>query len=803
MPSLLKRRTPRSASCSVVAAAGIYALVGGLASFAGWPLDVPRLTEWDGHGVSIQPNTALVTAAAGLALLTTSVGMRWPAAVIGAAVGLTAAATLLENLADVDLGIDTAFLFGRPWGRRGTLAPGRMGVPASFCWTLAGLALVLSTRGDAARRWVPALGIVVTSVAVLSLVGYAFGADTLFAVPRWTTIAMQTATFLLAVGIGLVAAVPERDPTRTLLADSGAGEVARRALPLVITLPLVFGYLRLRGQDAGLFDTAMGTALLALSMSLLTAAVVWWGIRALARRERALSAAAALRDQAEARLREGQEFISRITHVAPTMLYVYDLAAARNVWVNRTVVTALGYSEAEVHQMGPDLLPRLLHPDDAARYRDHFERLRRLADDETAEFEYRMRHRDGTWRWLLSHEMAYAHAADGLVTQIVGAAQDITDRKHAEQALRDSDRRKDEFLATLAHELRNPLAPIRNGLHILRLAGNDAPANGPVVEMMERQVNHMVRLVDDLLEVSRISRGKIELRRETVELAAAVRMAVDAVGPTVAAAGHRLEISLPAEPIRLDADPVRLAQVLTNLLNNAAKYTDPGGQIWITACRDGPTAVIAVRDTGIGIPAEMLPRIFDLFMQVDHGKDFARGGLGIGLALVKSLVELHGGTVKVASAGAGRGSEFTVRLPAVTAPASTDEVVDRPAGPAGLAERRILIVDDNRDAADSLAAMLRLLGAHVRVVYDGLSALDAASADRPTDVLLDIDMPGMDGYEVAVRLRQDTNLHGIQLVAVTGWGQDDDRRRSAEAGFDHHLVKPVGPAALQRVLAAP
>jgi signal transduction histidine kinase/ActR/RegA family two-component response regulator len=374
--------------------------------------------------------------------------------------------------------------------------------------------------------------------------------------------------------------------------------------------------------------------------------------------------------------------------------------------------------------------------------------------------------------------------------------ENIRERERVEAALRDADRRKDEFLATLAHELRNPLAPIGNAVHLLRLANGADPATDQICEMLERQVRHLVRLVDDLMEVSRITRGKVELRNEPVELAAAIRSAVEESQPLIEASGHQLAISLPPEPIILNGDPIRLSQVFANLLNNAAKYMDEGGQIWLQARREADMVVVSVRDTGIGIPAEMLPNIFQMFTQVDHSTRRAQGGLGIGLTLVQSLVEMHGGRVDARSPGVGKGSEFIVRLPlhrdaTATARNSRD---DRPPAMPG---RRVLVVDDNRDAAHSLGMLLKLLGVEVRVVNDGPAALQILPAFRPDVVLLDIGMPGMDGYEVARQIRQQSEWRHLTLIALTGWGQEEDRHRTSQAGFDHHLLKPADMTALK------
>jgi len=365
------------------------------------------------------------------------------------------------------------------------------------------------------------------------------------------------------------------------------------------------------------------------------------------------------------------------------------------------------------------------------------------------------------------------------------------------ERLSESDRRKDEFLATLSHELRNPLAPLRNSVQFLRMQEPADQAVAPIHQMMDRQVDHLVRLVDDLLEVSRISRGTFELRRERVELATVVRNAVDTSNPLIHAAGHQLTVSMPREPLWLDGDPVRLAQILANLLNNAATYTERGGRISVRAWHDDGHALIAVRDNGTGIAADALPRMFQMFHRGAASSRRNPSGLGIGLSLARGLAEMHGGTITVKSEGPGRGSEFTVRLPlAASQPAPAAE---RSADDA-LPPRRILVVDDNRDAADSLGLLLKVLGAEVRVARDGAEALEAYSSYDPAVVLLDIGMPGMDGYEVARRIRAQSPGPRPTIVALTGWGQENDRREAREAGFDHHMVKPAEIGALKELL---
>ena len=371
----------------------------------------------------------------------------------------------------------------------------------------------------------------------------------------------------------------------------------------------------------------------------------------------------------------------------------------------------------------------------------------------------------------------------------------------AEGLLREADRRKDEFMATLAHELRNPLAPLRNALELLRLANDDKTLIDQARGIMARQLDQMVRLIDDLLDMSRISQGKVQVRKEPVELAAVLQSAVETVRPLLEAQSHGFSVTLPPQTIHLNADPARLTQVIANLLNNAAKFTEKGGHIWVTAERQGNEAVVSVRDTGIGIDAEHLPHLFEMFSQAAPALERSQGGLGIGLSLVRGLVELHGGHVEAHSGGLGKGSEFIVRLPVMDVP--PERKLQEPATDLAVADVRkwrLLVVDDNRDAADSLAMMLRMMGHETRTAYDGAEAIEAAAAFRPEVVLLDIGLPRMNGYDVAHRMRLRWG-DGLALVALTGWGQEEDKRRALEAGFDHHLTKPVEATALEKLLA--
>jgi signal transduction histidine kinase len=375
----------------------------------------------------------------------------------------------------------------------------------------------------------------------------------------------------------------------------------------------------------------------------------------------------------------------------------------------------------------------------------------------------------------------------------------VLDNAHLYREILETDRRKDEFLAMLAHELRNPLSPILNALEILRLRGDDPAARERALTLARRQARHMARLVDDLLDVSRITRGKIELRKERVELSALVAHAIESSRGLLETRGHELTVSLPEEPIWLEADPARMEQVLANLLNNAAKYTDTGGKVWVTVePSERGEAVIRVRDTGAGIPRDMLGKVFDLFSQVDRSLDRSQGGLGIGLTLVRSLVGLHGGSVRALSAGPGQGTELVVRLPVL--PGAPQGGVEKTAS-TDARRRRILVVEDNVDSAAALFELLRLWGHDVRVALDGPAAVEVTARDPQEIVLLDIGLPGMDGYRVAEIMREQKGMEEARIAALTGYGQDADQQRSREAGIDRHFTKPVDVAVLREFLA--
>jgi PAS domain S-box-containing protein len=407
--------------------------------------------------------------------------------------------------------------------------------------------------------------------------------------------------------------------------------------------------------------------------------------------------------------------------------------------------------------------------------------------------------KDGT-EVAIEDSAAPIRDASGALSGAVMVFHDVTARRRAEMALRDGDRRKDEFIAILAHELRNPLAPIRQAALISKAPGATEEQKRWSHDVIERQVQYMSLLLDDLLDISRVTRGTLVLRMQPTELVSAVNVAIETARPMIDAKRHVLSIDLPHEPVQFTADPLRVAQVLSNLLTNAAKYTDPEGQIRLSASCEADHLLIRVTDSGVGINADSLPRIFEMFSQVHPTTDRSEGGLGIGLALAKGLVELHGGTIEASSAGLGHGSEFIVRLPCRVSPSSREVTANTAATPARITRRRVLVADDNRDSAETLAMLLRGDGHEVMIAHDGAAALAAFGGFAPDIVLLDIGMPGPNGYEVARQIRQGRVGAKVKLIAITGWGQEGDKERAYAAGFDHHLTKPVDTRQLSRLL---
>ena len=762
------RQIPFHAPAAVAIGAGAYSIIAGASALFGWALNLPILTDWTDQGISMFANTAICAALAGAALIVQTATGRLIGLVLArglaGAVALIAGLTFFEHVTGFNLGIDT-LLFDRPWGQGAASAPMRMGPPASVSYLILGVALVLTTFGAQARIGATTLAILTAAIASLSLTGYWFGADQLFGVAQLTGIALNTSTVIAALSIGLMSIVPEHGLVAALRRDDAGGELHRRLIVPIVIVPLLLGWLRILGQQAGFYDAAFGTALRSLTEVVLFFGLLWWTANriswqaSIAQKAHARLAAiietsddaiisksldgvietwnagaarifgytaaeavgkqitlvipselieeeaeilarlrrgeriehfetvratkdgrrinvslsiSPLRDahgnligaskiarditsrkHAEIALRESEHRFATFMQALPGLAWIKDLQG-RYVFINDAAQAPFGKSRGALYGKTDD---ELFSPETAAQFKQNDQDA--LSTPRGIEVIESLQHEDGIHYSIVSKFPI--PDAEGKAAYVGGVAIDITERMRAEEALRQADRRKDEFLATLAHELRNPLAPIRNAVQLLRLDASGGTIQS-AIEMLERQTTQMVRLIDDLLDVSRVSRGKIELRRERIELASVVNHAVEAAR-SHDADGHELTVTLPSEPIYLNADPIRLTQVIGNLLNNAYKFTPLGGCIRLLVERKDEHVVIRVQDTGIGIAADQLPHIFEMFSQVDTSLERSRAGLGIGLSLVQRLVELHGGTVEAHSKGIGLGAEFIIRLP--------------------------------------------------------------------------------------------------------------------------------------------
>jgi len=511
------------------------------------------------------------------------------------------------------------------------------------------------------------------------------------------------------------------------------------------------------------------------------------------------------RRDAEDRLRKSEERFDLAVKGSNEGVWDWSIQTG-DIYFSDRCMEMLGYAPQEAGS-ARERWREGVHPEDWPRIREALGK--HLKERAPYDVEFRKLNRHGEYRWFRSRGEA-VRTAWGDPIRMAGSVSDITDRKVLEEQVRlrveelaENDRRKDEFLATLAHELRNPLAPLSNAMAILSASGDEPGAFKRMRELMERQLGQMVRLIDDLLDVSRISRGKIDLRLERLDIASVIQQALEICRPLSEKASHRLEIDLPAEPVYIDADPVRLAQVFCNLLGNAFKFTEPNGHIRLATTIAGKELVVSIRDSGIGIPPDRLTDIFEIFTQLDRSLERPHSGLGIGLTLVKRLISLHGGEVVALSDGLGKGSEFVVRLPlADQQAAAVEPAVSRSSTSARASGKKVLVVDDNQDSANSMSILLRLAGNQVETAHDGLQALEIAASFRPQVVLLDIGMPKLNGYDAARRIRGEDWGKDALLVALTGWGQEEDRRKSREAGFDEHLVKPVDYDKLMKLLAS-
>jgi PAS domain S-box-containing protein len=749
---------------------GAAAAVIGSIWFALWLGGVPP--RWSAQGViTMKTNMALGHVLAGVALLLlggrVTPGRRAVAVVASALVLVTGAMTLAEHLFLVDLRIDQ-LLATEPPGAPGTAAPNRMGPPGAMTLTVLGaglLTLAFKRRGSAF------LGAAGFCLVLVPTVGMVYGVGELHSIPTSTGIARSSVVGLMLLSTGLILAPPSDGHVPLLWRRDAGGELLRRMLIPAALLPMVLGYVRLEGERRGLYGTNVGTGLFAVAVAAMFVLLLW-------RSAIQLSSAAA----------ERQRAISGMEHAAELL----DLGDAfvevdrdwRCVRVNANYEKLSRKTRTElIGRVLWDVFPESAHPDS-----QYWREYRRCMDERVpVQFDEYYGPLD-----LWTGVSAYPTSEGGVAIFV----RDVTDRKRAEMALldaneklREADRRKDEFLAMLSHELRNPLAPIRNSIYILRRTEADSEQAQRAHSVIERQSEHLTRLVDDLLDATRMITGKAQLRRARVDLVGVVRRAVDDYQPVFSERHISVDLVSVAGPLWVDGDPNRLAQVMANILMNAVKFTEEGGRttVALTDDPDAGTATIEVTNTGVGIDRALLSRLFEPFTQGAQALDRKYGGLGLGLAITKALVELHGGSVTAHSEGPGQGAQFRIELPLVTAATDRERGERREAAPVA---RRVLIIEDNRDMAESLKEIVEMDGHEVMIAFDGEEGMAKALDFRPNVVLCDIGLPKMSGYAVARAIRANDALGSATLIALTGYASPDDRRHAVEAGFDHHFAKP-------------
>lgn len=913
---------------------GAYAFIGGLVTLSGWFANIPRLAGWENNGIAMMPNAAVCAMGGGTALMLRAFRCRRGLVTsLAVLVGLIGAATLLEFISGINLGIDT-LLAAREWEQRGTVSPGRMGVPASTCWIILGLALALAYGGVKMRRAAVAGGLLAVAIAMLSLVGYLFGASPLFTIPRLTAIALQTATMILGLGIGIIMTVSDRQPMKMLRADTTAGLLARRALPFIIFLPLVLGLLRVRGQEAGLYDTAFGTALRTLVELAFLAALLWWALATVAAKETALrreqerlsqtlesitdgfhvidaegrftyfnSAARKMfaehalqtdallgrsifevfpdareievgreiqhtlnervatnaesfyapwqrwfsvrnyptpeggvatyfqditeRQQAEKKLRESEERFRALADNIPQLAWLAAPGTdGQATWFNKAW---LDYTGTTLEQNQGSGWQAVHHPDYAEAVIRKFEH--HVHENLDWEDTFPLRGKDGEYRWFLSR-MNVLRDESGTPTRIFGTNTDITQLRNAEEALRESEARarslfeaaeaarlsaeaaksraeaatraKDEFLAALSHELRTPLNP---ALLLASSLADDAELSSRLrkdIEIIAQAISLQAQLVDDLLDITRITGGKLRLDLRALDAHNALRHACEIVAGETEDRHVEITLDLAAPEHFIEADAVRLQQIFWNVLKNAVKFTEPGGAITVRTCNpveNKDALLIEITDTGIGIEAEMLEHIFDAFVQEEHTSAHRFGGIGLGLSITRKLIELQGGRIQARSGGRDQGATFSIELPLATAVALPERDSLSPAPPAAPNQppRHILLVEDHELTRTTLARLLQRRGHHVAIAATAAQARELAATCECDLIISDLGLPDGDGHALLVELR---NAHNLPAIALSGYGMEEDRERSRKSGFFVHLTKPIDMHALENAIGA-
>jgi PAS domain S-box-containing protein len=766
-------RTARSLGAAATALGGVYfgLWLGGVAA------------RWSAAGVlTMKANMALALALAGAALVLLSgrVGprRRVAATIASGIVLMVGVLTLAEHAFRVDLGIDQLFAWEPP-GAVATVSPNRIGPPGSISLTLVGAGLLALARRHRAAVY---LGIATALVVLVPAVGFLYGIGGFYGTAR-LGIAWPTVIALLSVAAGITLAAA--DESTVLWRDDPGGLFLRRLLLPAALVPLLVGFLEVQGDRHGLYDAATGTGLFVLSLVLFFSVLLWVSAAQVsaadAERRRA---ADALREREE-RLRGAMQRLESLLENSPLAVIEWSSGDFRVVRWSDGATQVFGWTAREVVGRRIDEL-NLVYPEDRPV-------VEQVMDDMLTGRRPRNVNRNRNVRKdgaVIHCEWYNSTVTDsaGRLTAVLSLVLDVTDRKRNEEALREADQRKSDFLGVLSHELRNPLAPIRNSIHILDRAPPDSEQARRAKDVIRRQTTQLARLIDDLLDVTRIARGKVELHRQRIDVGEIVRRTVEDHRGVFLAQGIELQLE-GSGPAWVDGDETRVAQIVGNLLQNAAKFGNAGGRVTVRVGAVEGAAEISVRDDGIGMSAELMGRLFEPFVQADRGLARTKGGLGLGLALVKGLVELHGGSVRATSDGPGRGSELVVRL-ALAQPLEPGRSAPEPAAPAPVPGLRILVIEDNVDAAETLAAVLRAEGHRVDVAHDGRSGLALAREHEPDVVVCDIGLPDVDGYEVARTIKGGASRGSPRLIALTGYAQAADRATAEQAGFDAHLAKP-------------
>ena len=758
---------------SLVIATSSFAQIGGLATISGWIFNVPRLTDWADDGISMFANPALCAVLLGISIQilmsTKNIQAIWLTRILSISVAIIALFTFVEHLTGLNFGIDT-FLVAREWGQNASLSSMRMGIPACISFFLLSSALTLTSCGSRQRKLASLIVLPVLAIVSVSLIGYWFGANLLYGIASVTAIARQTAIVVFVLAIGEIALIPEYGFQRVLDRNDAGGLVLRRLVVPAVAIPLFLNGLRISAESAGYFDDAFGTAFITIIEVSLFALLLY------------LTASKVSRQAL--RISEIEKRLESVLATGEVGTWEFDIQSGI-VTADKNLLKLFEMNLDHRTQHPIQEFLECVHSEDRNRVQEVVDRALTLGGHYEVEFPLK------TGKWILARGRVERDPF-GNPAFMQGVFFDVTQRKRTEEQIVQANKNKDEFLATLAHELRNPLSPIASSLLLLRDMPHESIEAKQLTDIADRHVKQLIRLVDDLLDVSRISRGKVVLQKSICRLQDVIDQAVESIQEVVRGSEHSLEVALPNESVYVNGDSTRLTQVVTNILSNAAKYTPNGGKISLALRTQNEFAVIEVVDNGIGIAPESLGKVFGLFTQLNDRDTTGKGGLGVGLALVKQLVELHDGQSTVLSDGEGCGTRVLVEIPMESVSTLEADILSESESALqlpGRVKRRVLVVDDMRANTFTLSRVLERMGHEVQSANSGPRALEIASLFRPHVVISDVSMPGMNGYELAKEIRQRWG-HAIQLVAMTGYGAQTDRDESLRTGFDFHMVKP-------------